>query len=211
MNITWLGQACFKIQGKEITLVTDPYEPKIGLKMPRLFADIVTVSHDHHDHAYTKAVSGNPFIITGPGEYEIRNVFINGIPSWHDNKEGAERGDNTMYLIEFEGLKIAHLGDLGTTLSDSQLEKLDGIDILMIPIGGIYTIDAKTAARVINQTEPRVVIPMHYKIPGLKIKLNGLDIFCKEMGIKDKTTLDKLKITKKDLPAEETKIIILKA
>lgn len=210
MYITWLGQSCFKIQGKEVTIATDPYEPNLGLKPFYLKADIVTVSHDHHDHNYVKAIKGHPFIISHPGEYEIKKVFIYGIPSWHDNKEGKERGANTIYLFEFEDLKIVHLGDLGSDLADEQLEKLEGADILMIPIGGTYTLEAKGAAHVISQIEPKIVIPMHYKIPGLKVNIDGLNKFSKEMGVKETESLDKLKINKKDLPMEETKIIILK-
>jgi len=210
MYITWLGQSCFKIQGKEVTIVTDPYDQTTGLKLPRMSADIVTVSHDHYDHNYVSAISGNHFLINTPGEYEVKKVFIYGIPSWHDDKEGKERGANTIYLFEFEELKIAHLGDLGSSLSDEQLEKLEAVDILMIPVGGVFTLNAKGAAQVISQIEPRMVIPMHYKVPGLKINIDGLDKFSKEMGAKREEPLDKLRITKKDLPAEETKIIILK-
>jgi L-ascorbate metabolism protein UlaG (beta-lactamase superfamily) len=210
MNITWLGQACFKIQGKEVTIITDPYDSKIGLKLPRLNAEILTISHNHYDHNNIKAVSGQPFIIDTPGEYEIKKVFIWGIPSWHDNKEGAARGANTIFIYQFEDIKLAHLGDLGTTLSNGQLEKLEGVDILLIPVGGIYTIDGKKAAEIVNQIEPRVVIPMHYKIPNLKIKLEPVDKFCSEMGVKKNGPEERLKITKKDLPAEEIKIIILK-
>ena len=210
MNITWLGQACFKIQGKEVTIITDPYDGKIGLKLPRLNAEIVTISHNNYDHNNIKAVSGQPFIIDTPGEYEIKKVFIWGIPSWHDNKEGADRGANTIFIYQFEDIKLAHLGDLGTTLSNGQLEKLEGVDILLIPVGGVYTIDGKKAAEVVNQIEPRIVIPMHYKIPNLKIKLEAVDKFCSEMGVKKNGPEEKLKITKKDLPAEEIKIIILR-
>lgn len=210
MNITWLGQACFKIQGKEVTIITDPYDSKIGLNLPRLNAEILTISHNHYDHNNIKAVSGQPFIIDTPGEYEIKKVFIWGIPSWHDNSEGAVRGANTIFIYQLEDIKLAHLGDLGTTLSNEQLEKLEGVDILLIPVGGIYTIDGKKAAEVVNQIEPRIVIPMHYKIPNLKIKLEAVDKFCNEMGVKKNGPEEKLKITKKDLPAEEIKIIILK-
>ena len=210
MNITWLGQACFKIQGKEVTVITDPYDKTIGIKLPRLTADIVTVSHDHHDHNYLQGISGDSFIISSPGEYEVKGVFIYGIPSFHDNKQGAERGLNTIYLFEFEGLKIVHLGDLGHLLTDEQLDRMQSVDVLLIPVGGVYTINAEQASEVISQIEPRIVIPMHYKIPGLKINIDGLNKFSKEMGIKESDTIDKLRITKKDLPQEETKVIILK-
>lgn len=211
MQITWLGQACFKIQGKEVTIITDPYEKKIGLNLPNLNADIVTVSHDHYDHNNSKDIKGQPFIIATPGEYEIKKVFIWGIPSWHDTKEGAERGANVIFIIQLEDIKIAHLGDLGTMLSDEQLEKLEGVDIVMIPVGGTYTLDGKKAAELINQIEPRIVIPMHHKIPKLKIKLDDVDKFCKEMGIKQNGLEDKLKISKKDLPAEDVKVVLLKS
>ncbi|MCH7492549.1 MBL fold metallo-hydrolase [Patescibacteria group bacterium] len=210
MYITWHGQACFKIQGKETVIITDPYENKIGLKLPRLNGAIVTVSHDHYDHNNITAIGGDPFVISIPGEYEVQGIFIQGLTSWHDNKEGADRGKNTIFIFEIEEIKIAHLGDLGTTLSDQQLEKLERIDILLIPVGGTYTIDAKQAAAVVSQIEPRIVIPMHYKIPGLNIKLQNAEPFCNEMGVKKNEAEDKLKITKKELPAEETKVILLK-
>lgn len=220
MYITWLGQSCFKISAKggsasdnkdqEINLITDPFSPDIGLKLPRnLTADIVTVSHDHFDHNYTAGVAGDPFVISQPGEYEIKNFFIYGIPSFHDNKKGAERGNNIIYRIEAEGLSIVHLGDIGHILSDEEVEKLDNVDVLLIPIGGNYTIGVKEAEEIINQLEPRIVIPMHYKIPGLKVDIDPLDKFAKEMGVGKKEALPKLKISKKDLPQEETQIIIL--
>lgn len=210
MQITWLGQSCFKIQGKDVTIVTDPYDSETGLKLPRLNADILTVSHDHHDHNNIGAVGGNPFIIDKPGEYEVKNVFIQGIPSFHDEQSGAERGANVIYLFQMEEMKIAHLGDLGAKLTDEQLGKLEGVDIIFIPVGGVYTIDGKQASDVINQLEPRIAIPIHYKIPGLKEKLQSVDKFCDEMGVKQNGAEEKLKITKKELPIEETRVIILK-
>lgn len=210
MQITWLGHACFKIQGKEATIITDPYEKKVGLKLPQLNADIVTVSHDHYDHNNSTAIHNEPFVIDTPGEFEVKRVFIHGIHSWHDEKEGADRGNNTIFVFDFEDIKIAHLGDLGTTLSDTQLERLERVDILMIPVGGTYTIDAKQAAAVVNQIEPRIIIPMHYKIPGLTLKLAAVDAFCNEMGVKKNGPEEKLKISKKELPAEESRVVILK-
>lgn len=212
MYITWLGQACFKIQSKETTIITDPYDATIGLKLPpRLHADILTVSHSHFDNNNVGAVSGNPFVINTPGEYEVKGIFIQGIASMHDDKNGAERGANTIYLFTFEDMKLAHLGDLGTVLTEEQMEKLEGVDILLIPVGGVYTIDAKKATEVVNQIEPRIIIPMHYAIPGLKVKLHAVNKFCDEMGVKVNHPEEKLRITKKELPVEETKVIILKS
>jgi L-ascorbate metabolism protein UlaG (beta-lactamase superfamily) len=212
MTITWLGHSCFKIQDKEVTIVTDPYEASVGFKLPRLAADIVTVSHDHYDHnniAGVHGADGEPFLISGPGEYEVKGVFIYGIPFWHDKSEGAERGVNVAYRIEVEGISVAHLGDLGHSLTEEQASKLDGVDILLIPVGGKYTIGANEATEVINEIEPRIVIPMHYKIPGLKLDIDSADKFLKEMGASKAERLPKLKISKKDLPQEETKVILL--
>ncbi|KKR05853.1 MAG: Zn-dependent hydrolase of the beta-lactamase fold-like protein [Parcubacteria group bacterium GW2011_GWC2_39_14] len=216
MNITWLGQSCFeiedKISGIPVVLVTDPYDKDIGLRLPKTRADIVTVSHDHHDHNYVEGIIGvdekTPFIIDRPGEYEFRGMFVTGIGSYHDKEEGAKLGKSTMYKIESEDLCILHCGDLGTTLSEAQIEKIGEVDILLIPVGGKYTLDAKDAAEVVRQIEPRVVIPMHYKIPGLNIDISGVEAFCKEMGSEGER-MNKFKFQKKDLPIEETKFIIL--
>ncbi|MDD5040478.1 MAG: MBL fold metallo-hydrolase [Patescibacteria group bacterium] len=211
MYITWLGQSCFKMQGKDAAVVTDPYYPSTGLRLPRLTADILTVSHAHDDHNNIHAVSGNPFTIQSAGEYEIKKIVIRGIPTWHDPKEGAELGPNIVFAFEFEDIRIVHLGDLGTTLDDSQLEQLGDVDVLMVPVGGTYTMNGKQAAELVSNIEPRIVIPMHYKIPQLKIKLDTADAFCKEMGVKQNGTEEKLRITKKDLPVDETKVVLLSA
>lgn len=212
MIITWQGQAYFKIQDKigsdGITLATDPFNKEVGLKVPNFEADIVTVSHQHFDHNNVSALRGHPFIIDCAGEYDHKGVFVEGIDSFHDNKSGTERGNNVIFRIEMDNISVAHLGDLGHILDDSQLEKLAGTDILMIPVGGKYTIDAKQAVEVIAQVEPRIVIPMHYKVPGLKIEIDGVDKFIKEIGLAP-TYEDKLKISRKDLPQEDRELVIL--
>jgi len=216
MTIHWPGHACFQIiaagnKGEQASVLIDPFSEEIGLKLPKLEPDILLVSHNHYDHNNIKQVSGSPFLITGPGEYEVKKVFIQGIPSWHDEKEGKERGENTIYTIGTEEMRLCHLGDLGQKeLTEEQLEKIGEIDILMIPVGGIYTISAKEAPKIISQIEPKIVIPMHYQIPKLELKkkLDGLDKFLKTMGIKKIEPLPKLSIKKKDL-SEETKITVL--
>lgn len=216
MQIIWYGQSFFQIltqKGKEkkVKIVIDPFSEKIGLKPSLLEADILLITHSHEDHNNVKAIKGSPFLITGPGEYEIKEVFIEGIPAFHDATEGKERGKTAIYTIETEEIKICHLGDLGQKeLTDEQLEQIGEVDILMIPIGGVFTISAKEAAKIISQVEPKIVIPMHYYIPKLKIKLEGLDKFLKTMGIKSPETLNKLQIQQKNLPSEEMKIIVLK-
>ena len=212
MIITWQGHSCFKIQDKQgsdgITLVTDPFGKETGLKLPNFEADIITISHDHDDHNNVDALRGKPFVINCAGEYDIKNVLVEGIDSYHDEKEGAERGKNIIYRIEVEDISITHLGDLGHSLSSDQLEKLSGTDILLIPIGGNYTLDAKKAVEVISQIEPRIVIPMHYKVEGLKVDVDPLDKFVKELGI-EPTYEEKLKISKKDLPQDDMELVIL--
>jgi L-ascorbate metabolism protein UlaG (beta-lactamase superfamily) len=209
MTIFWLGQAAFKIIDKEVTIAIDPYD-KIGLKMPKFQAEILLITHDHSDHNYQEAIKGDPFIIDSQGEYEVKNVFVYGLSAYHDNKQGAESGKITIYIIELEGMKIAHLGDIGQeSLTDEQLEELEGVDILLIPVGGEETINGTGAVKIISQIQPRIVIPMHYKIPGVNTKLEPVDKFLKEFGVSAPEKMEKLKISKKDLPQEETKVIIL--
>lgn len=212
MIITWLGHSCFKIQDKigpdGITIATDPFDKSVGLKVPRFEADIATISHGHSDHSNISAIKGDPFVINGAGEYEVKSVFIEGIEVYHDDKQGAERGKNIMYRIDIDDMSVVHLGDLGHALDSKQLDNLEGTDILLIPVGGVYTIGAKKAVEVVSQIEPRIVIPMHYGMPGLKIKLDGVDKFIKELGVKP-THEDKLKISKKDLPTEDMELVIL--
>ncbi len=222
MQLHWYGQSFFKIntknqKGEDVVIAIDPYHKNYGLKTPSKFgADILLISHDHPDHNNIQLIKGTglspePFVISGPGEYEIKGVMIYGIPSYHDNNQGAERGENTIYLIETEGIWLAHLGDLGQkTLENGQLEQLRNVDILLIPVGGTYTIDAKDASNIISQIEPRIIIPMHYKIQGLKLNIDGVNKFVKEMGLKAEEITGKFKIQKKNLPQEETKLIILK-
>jgi len=216
MNINWYGQSCFQIssnQGKNNHLSTliDPFEESIGLQLPRkLEADVVLITHNHLDHNNVKAVSGQPFIASGPGEYDVKGIFIQGIPAFHDNVQGKERGRTTIYTIEAEEIKLCHLGDLGQKeLTAEQLDKIGDVDILMIPIGGFFTINAQEAVKIMAQIEPKIIIPMHYKIPNLNIKLDGLDKFLKIVGVKKIEPLSKLFIKEKDLPKEEVKIIVL--
>ena len=207
MTITWFGQACFRIEAKEGSLLIDPFSKEIGLKPPRIKDDVVLVTHQHMDHNNIEDANPEAFIIQNPGEYENHGIAIRGIQTFHDNKEGTERGLNTVYVIKAEDMTIAHLGDLGHTLTDKQIEDIGDVDILMIPVGGTYSIDAKTATEVITQIEPKVVIPMHYKVGGLAVPLDGPEKFVKELGLTPEK-VDKYKIQRKLLPAEEVKLVI---
>ena len=213
MDIVYLGHSSFRISGKNASVVTDPYvEKKVGFKYPKVSATIVTLSHDHDDHNNVSAVSDVKKVISGPGEYEIEGVMIMGYPSFHDEKEGQERGPNVIYTFDIDGVKIAHLGDLGHKLSEKQIEKLGNIDVLMVPIGGVYTIGAAKAAEVTRAIEPQYIIPMHYKVKGLKLsaveKLTDTKPFVNDLGIKTEET-PKLTIKEKDLLEGDQKIILL--
>ena len=214
MHIIWHGQSFFQIQtslnkGEQTTIAIDPFDESTGLKPPSFQADVLLITHDHHDHNNKKAIKGTPFLIEGPGEYEVKEIAIQGIPSFHDEEEGKKRGSNTIYLIEMEEMKVCHLGDFGQKeLTEDQLEQIGDIDVLMVPVGGEYTLDAKGAAHVISQIEPKIVIPMHYAIPKLKIKLDEVDKFLKEIGKKSVVPQPKLLIKKKDLPSE-TQVVVL--
>lgn len=214
MIITWYGYSCFRLEFQghrgKVALVTDPYAPEGKSRLPRNFsAEILTVSHDHERHNNIAAVGGNPFVITGPGEYEVKEVFVQGVTAFHDDEEGKKMGENTMYYITAEGLHIAHLGDLKHSLKEDQLGDMHSIDILFVPVGGGDVLNAKQAADVVSQFEPRVIIPMHYKTDKLGKELDGVTPFLKAMGIAESEELPKLKISDRDLPQEETQIIVL--
>lgn len=212
MIITHIGHSCFKIQDKigpdGITVITDPYDKKIGVKAPNLEADIVTISHDHYDHNNTKAIRNEAYIINSAGEYDYKGIGVHGVESYHDDKKGKDRGTNVIYRIEVDDISVSHLGDLGHELDSKQLDLLVGADILLVPVGGKYTIDAKKAVEVVSQIEPRMVIPMHYKYKGINLDIDGVDKFVKELGVKP-TEEEKLKISKKELPQEDMELVIL--
>lgn len=209
MTISWLGFSCFKIQTKELIIITDPYSAQTGLKAVKGKADIVTVSHDHYDHNYTSGIMGDPFIITEPGEYEVKGIYVVGYPAFHDNKEGEERGKNIIFRFTIEGMTIAHLGDLGHMLSEEQVDALGDIDILLVSAGSKHALVADKIPELVSQIEPRMVIPMHYAVEGVKADLVSIDLFRKEMGVASTDALPKLKISKKDMASEETEIKIL--
>ena len=210
MTITWFGQACFRVEGKDASILIDPFDKEIGLKVPRMHDAIVLVTHEHHDHNNTENIDHGSFVIRGPGEYEKSGVQIIGIQSYHDNEQGAKRGLNTIYVLKIEDMRICHLGDLGQhELTDEQVETIGEVDVLMVPVGGTYTIDGKEAVAVVKQIEPKIIIPMHYKVPGLTVDLAGPQQFLKEVGIKPEE-VETLKINAKSLPEEEMKLFVFK-
>ncbi len=213
MTISWYGQSCFRIDTREATLAIDPFSKDIGLAPPHFKADMVLVTHSHPDHANVGAIPGEPRVIASPGEYEIKGVGIRGIPTFHDRSQGKDRGLNTIFRIDLaaEAIVLLHLGDFGeAAMREETIEALGDVDVLFVPVGGTYTIDGETAAKVVHQIEPRLVIPMHYHLPGLKVKLAPVDEFLKAFGARNAERLEKLVIKKKDLPDEETRVVVFK-
>lgn len=214
MDIFPLGHSSFRIKGKNAVVVTDPFDPAFtGIKFPKIEeADIVMISHDHPDHNAVSQVPGKPFVIKGPGEYEVKGVTVVGIASYHDEKKGEERGKNTIYKFTVDGINLCHLGDLGQKLTEKQVEEIGDVDVLFVPIGGFYTISPEIASEVIAQIEPFVVIPMHYKRDDLKEeiaeKLEGLDKFLKQMGAEGLEKQNKYTISKDKLPEIMTIVVI---
>jgi L-ascorbate metabolism protein UlaG (beta-lactamase superfamily) len=217
MDIYWGGAATVRIKGKNASLVIDPFDPDYtGLKLPKdLSADVCLISHAHQDHSYSQVVTteeGNPsMVFDKSGEYEVAGVVIEGIGSFHDDKQGVERGKNIIFHIMFEGLNLVHLGDLGQSkLSEDQIAKIGNVDILFVPVGGVYTIDSKGACEIVSQLEPKIIIPIHYKIEGLKFELAGRESFLKEMGAEGIVEQPKLSITKDKLPEEPVVVVLSK-
>lgn len=216
MNIQYYGHSCFKITTKpagrgqdDVNVFLDPFNKQVGLRPPQGQADVILVSHDHPDHNNIEALKGEPDIIDIPGEYSVKGINIVGIKTYHDDKNGQERGLNTVFLLDSEDLRICHLGDLGTDLTEKQLEEIDAVDVLMIPIGGKYTIDSKKAIELIRKIEPKIIIPMHYKIEGSTADITDEKSFCAEIGNCPAGKVSKLNLKKKDLEGKSMETILM--
>ena len=216
MNIQYYGHSCFKVTTKpagratdEVVIFTDPFDKSIGLRPPQGHADVVFVSHNHPDHNNAAALKDNPLVIDLPGEYSVKGINAVGIDSFHDEKEGTERGRNTIFILESENIKICHLGDLGINLNPGQFEEINGVDILLIPVGGKFTIDGKKAAEIARKIEPAIVIPMHYKVKGSNIDASDEKKFCGEMGNCPTQKVNKLSFKKKDLEGKSMEIVVM--
>ena len=208
MEINWLGHSCFGLKGKQATVITDPYPPDLGYSLGKPTAHIVTVSHQHLGHSYTQGISGEPRLVTGPGEYEINGVLISGIATFHDRERGQQRGKNTVYVIEVDEISVCHLGDLGHVLTAEQVEEIDDVDVLLLPVGGVSTINASMAAEIVRQVEPKAVIPMHYKTEAISRELEPVGRFLKEIGVQQIDSQPKLSFTRSNLPVS-TQVFLL--
>lgn len=211
MDITYLGHSSFLIKGKSASLVTDPYDSSIGIKFPSVTADVVTVSHGHDDHNKSDQISGVKKVIQGPGEYEINGISIIGMSTYHDDQRGELRGKNTVYIIEIDEVRIAHLGDLGHELSEKQMEQMGEVNVLMIPVGGHYTIGPEGAEKIVKGLEANIVVPMHYQVQGLNPEifkdLLKVDEFVSKSSLASET-LPKLTVSQGGF-GEESNIVVL--
>lgn len=212
MEITWHGHSCFRINERGMAaVVTDPFDPEItGYDAGKLRAEVVTVSCDKPGHNYLKAIRGKAFEITGPGEYEIGGVFITGV-RLNGNKRKAPEGDvrNTVYVINYNGLTVAHLGELNNVPNQTEVEGLGEVNIALVPVGGRTSLNAAKAAEVISLLEPSIVIPMHYGMGESPMKLDPLSKFLKEMGLTTVETEQSVKLTSANVLPEETRVMIL--
>jgi len=208
MDISWLGHSCFKIKGSHATVITDPYPPSLGYSLGKPTARIVTVSHQHPGHSYVQGIGGEPKPVTKPGEYEISGILIIGVATFHDGEGGGKRGKNTIYLMEVDEVSVCHLGDLGHVLTAEQVEEIGNVDVLLLPVGGVSTLNAPMATEVIRQIEPKAVVPMHYKTQALNRELEPVERFLKEMGVKEISPQPKLSLTKSSLPIS-TQVFLL--
>ena len=208
MDINWLGHSCFRIRGRRATIVTDPYSPDYGYSLGKPTASIVTVSHGHPGHSYVEGVNGEYRPVKGPGEYEISGVLIVGIATFHDDEGGANRGKNTVYLMDVDEMSVCHLGDVGHVLTADHVEQIEHVDVLLVPVGGVSTINAAAAAEIVRQLEPKVVVPMHYRTEALDRGLAPVQDFLTEMGLRDVSSQPKLSVTRASLP-QTTQVCLL--
>jgi L-ascorbate metabolism protein UlaG (beta-lactamase superfamily) len=210
MEVVWFGHSCFRLTERNMaTVVTDPYDHNVaGYEPLKLKADIITVSHDAPGHNYVSAVKGKTRIITGPGEYEIGDVFITGVQTNGHNKRTEEEPRNTLYVFDYNGITVAHLGDLRRVPTQMEIEALGTVNVALVPVGGGGGLSAAKAAEVVSVIEPGIVVPMHYGTPDSLIKLAPLSKFLKEMGLGSVDAVDSLKLSRGSIP-EETRVVVL--
>jgi L-ascorbate metabolism protein UlaG (beta-lactamase superfamily) len=211
MEITWYGHSCFRITERgQTAVVCDPYDyQQVGYQPLKLKADIVTVSHESPNHSNIKAIKGDPYIIMGPGEYEIGGVFITGLRTDQHKKRENGQPVNTLYLIDFGGINIVHLGDMLQVPSQAEVESLGPVHIALVPVGDAGSLNAAKASEAISLFEPNIVIPMHYQTPGTTLKLDPIGKFLKEMGLSEVETMASLKVSSVAALPEETQVVVL--
>ncbi len=208
VKVRWIGHAMFLAEDDMgVRVVTDPYDESIGYEIPELEADVVTVSHGHYDHANVSAIKNDPSIVDKAGDSTAAGISFRGIPTFHDQKRGEERGENLVFTWEMGGLRLTHLGDLGHLLSEEQVEELAGTHVLFVPVGGIYTIDARGAAAIVRAISPGIAVPMHYKTESLRLPVSGVEPFLSEFDRVHRAGKDFAYISRDNLP-EKPELVI---
>ena len=208
MEIIWLAHSCFRLRSNGVTVLTDPFPSSIGGRLVAVNPTIVTISNQHPNHSHMEGVPGEFHLIDGPGEYAISGIYIKGVMTPMQPGQPYEEC-NTAYLLEAEGLSLCHLGDLNTVLSDQLVDELTPVDVLLVPAGGACTLSVKQSGEIIQALSPRIVVPMHYKAPGINVELEELDAFLRETGTRVQEPEPRLNVTSTSLPAE-TKVVVLK-
>ncbi|MEM3586933.1 MAG: MBL fold metallo-hydrolase [Candidatus Jordarchaeaceae archaeon] len=212
VKVKWWGHATFEIKGKNITVITDPHGGSVGLPEPKTLGDVVLVSHDHFDHnskVDQVSKSGAERFLWAEGTKTVKGVTVKGIPTFHDESRGKQRGKNIVYTFNVDGVNFCHLGDLGHVPSDSQVKEIGQVDVLFIPVGGVFTVDAKGATEVANLIKPKIIIPMHYKVPGLQLGISEVKEFTRGKPRVKEIKASEVEISKDSLP-KETEIWVLK-
>ena len=208
MEIYWLGHGCFRLRGREATVVTNPCPPSSGYRLARLSADIVTISSRYPESSYRQAVSGEPKFVEGPGEYEIAGVLLTGIRTDHGPKRGDRQTRNVAYVIDIDDIRVGHLGDISQVPAADDVETLSATDVLLVPVGGGSVLDAEKAAETVSLLEPKIVIPMQYKTEAATAELDSVERFLREMGVEGKTAEARLNVTKSNLPGDTTVMLL---
>ncbi len=208
MEITWYGHSCFRIKGKEVILLIDPCPESTGYSLGKVHADIAIISHAHPGHSFLDTLQEGYRAIKGPGEYEIKDTYITGIPSYHDGEQGKKSGKNTIYVIEIEGVTLCHLGDLGHVLNPEVTGELGNVNVLFVPVGGHSTIGGQAAADLVRNLNPGYAVPMHYKTAAEKAELEFPEKFLKELGVKGLASQPKLVVTRTNIPLS-TQVVLL--
>lgn len=210
MEITWHGLSCFRLTERGLaTVVTDPYDHKaVGFEPLKLRGEIVTVSHDAPGHNFITSVKGHSRVITGPGEFEIGGVFITGVQTNKNSKSLTKELRNTLYVFDYDGVTVAHLGDVQRVPGQTEIENLGGVNVVLVPVGGGGGLNASKAAEIVSLLEPGFVIPMHYKVPESSLELDPLDRFIKEMGVGTVEPIPSLKVTRSTVPSESRVVVL---
>ncbi|HHV63253.1 MAG TPA: MBL fold metallo-hydrolase [Firmicutes bacterium] len=210
MRLRWFGHACFMITSSSsgVKILTDPFDETVGYAVPSVKADIVTVSHDHFDHNNVKCVEGDPVVVKTPGKHEVKGIRIHGVATYHDAEAGRKRGRNVVFVADVDGLQVCHLGDLGHTLDPVKVGEIGHVDVLMVPVGGNFTIDAEAATKVVDALKPAVVIPMHYKTPALAFPIDPVDKFLADKDNIVRTNSVSLELSAQDIPEERTVYVL---